>query len=439
MSSRKQLAFANNLQGAKEKDVPRAAAWMILTLAAMVGAFGYWAFNARLEEVVSAQGKVVPAQDVQLVQTLEGGIISGLPVRNGDLVAEGQVVVHLDKAATGSRLGELTEQRRGMELRVARLRAEAEGSEPVFPGADDPASADLVAAENALYLSRKEAVAKQIAVLEPQLSQRHEELAELDAKEKLLKASRVLLEKELELTRKLASRNAVPEIELIRLERQAAEANGELEVIAASRQRVKLGILEYENRLKSADADFRSVARGELAKELGLLNVVEESLTAAASRDTRTEIRSPVRGVVNRVAITTIGGVLPPGATVMEIVPADDRLLVETRIPPRDVAFVRSGQAASVKLSAYDYSIYGALKGTVTLVSPNTITDQQSGESYYKATVETDKAGLVHQGKRLDILPGMLATVDIQTGEKSVFEYLMKPLNKVRHEALRER
>lgn len=434
------LAYANDVRAARERQVPRAAAALIAVLAVMIAAFVVWSRHAVIEEVTRGEGQVVPAQQIQTVQSLEGGIVAEILVREGERVEQGHVLVRLDRTSTGSRLGELAGQRHARLARIARLTAEAEGlPAPQFPEELRRAAPDLIAAETELFEAELETLERQRAVLAPQLEQRREELRELEERKRKLVASKELLDRELELKRRLSRQRAVPEIELIQLERQAVEANGELDEIEPRRKRIEAGIAEYENRLASAESDFRTKARSELAKEVGELRVIGESITGAADRVERTVIRAPVKGIVNRIAVTTIGGVIAPGGAVLELVPLDDRLVVEARIRPQDVAFIRAGQPASVKLSAYDFTIYGSLRGEVTQVGANTIADQKTGEPFYRVVVETGEAALTHGGRALDIIPGMVATVEIETGSKTIFDYLVGPVSRLAAEALRER
>jgi adhesin transport system membrane fusion protein len=440
MGARDEFAFANDVRAAREADVPRAIAMLIVILVSLVIAFIGWAAFAVVDEVARGDGKVVPALQVQTVQSLEGGIVSEILVAEGERVEKNQILVQLDETSPGSKLGEVASQRDGKLVRVARLTAEAEGLEkPQFPQEQASRVAALVEAEMASFESRKAAQQQQRQVIENQLLARREQLQELDARNSKLTASLELLDKELKLTRKLAQQGAVPEIDLIRLEREAVEARGELEETAARRGATLAGIGEYQNRLASSDRDFRAAARDELTRELAELRIIDETLAGVADRFERTAIRAPVRGIVNRLEVKTIGGVIAPGGAVLEIVPLDDRLVVEARIRPQDVAFIRPGQDANVKLSAYDYTIYGVLAGKVTQVSADTFSDEKTGEAFYKVIVETGQSTLKRNGQELEILPGMVATVDILTGSKTVLNYLAKPVTRVGSEALRER
>ncbi len=433
------IRFAHDIRTAQESERPWRAWLLLIIITALFAAVIGWALTARLEEVTNGEGEVVPAQQIQIVQSLEGGIISQLAVRRGDLVDEGQIVARLDDTETRSKMGELEQRRLSSLARIARLTAEAEDDDaPQFSDELQSAAAASVAAEQALFTARRAEQAQQVSVIEPQLAQRRQELIELEARREKITASLELLDRELELTRDLRKRGAVPEIELLQLERRAVDERGELAVLAASRERVAAAVEEFEGRLAAIATEFRASARSELASETAQLSVIEEAVAGARERVVRTTIRAPVRGVVNSVAITTIGGVLKPGDTVMEIVPLDDRLLIEARIRPQDVAFIHPGQVANVKLTAYDYALYGGLEGKVTQISPNTITDE-AGNTYYRVIIETDETGLTFNGEDLPIIPGMLASIDILTGDKTVMEYLIKPFNKVRFEALRER
>ncbi|RMF03327.1 MAG: HlyD family type I secretion periplasmic adaptor subunit, partial [Alphaproteobacteria bacterium] len=261
---------------------------------------------------------------------------------------------------------------------------------------------------------------------------------EYEAERAKLEASLKPLMREVELTRSLHARGVVPEVEMLRLERQAADLQGQLEVVKRSVPRARAAMEEFKSRIDNARAGFRSEARERLSRARAELAIIEESIKAARDRVTRTALRAPVRGVVNKLNINTIGAVVQPGQDLIEIVPLDDKLLIEANVRPQDVAFIRPQQEASIKLTAYDYLVYGALEGEVERVSADTITDDK-GETFYRVIVRTDRSHIRQAEGELPIIPGMVATVDILTGEKTVYDYLMKPIRRVRNEALRER
>ena len=322
---------------------------------------------------------------------------------------------------------------------MSRLEAEATGAEKLILDSVLLSQApQSVLSEQQSFRARRTKLNDEISVLRQQLIQRRSELIELRARESKLTATQKPLQRELALTRSLYKKGAVPEVELLRLRRQAIELNGDIKIIRASIPRLESSILEAENRVKTANTTFRAQARERLSIARVELAVVEESIKAATDRVFRTSLKAPVRGIVNKLNVTTIGAVVQPGKDVVEIVPLDDTLLIEAQIRPQDVAFITKGQSASVKLTAYDYSIYGALKGKVERISANTITDERS-ETFYRVIIRTENSTLEKGGKKLPIIPGMVASVDILTGKKTVLDYLLKPVKRVRNEAFRER
>ena len=379
-----------------EPPLPRSSLIVWIVSAALLGLLS-WAWVFELDEVSTGTGKVVPSSKEQMVQSLEGGILVDLKVREGDIVEEGQVLAQLDRTKTESTVQESASRVRAALAMSARLTAEVGGTPLAFPP-EVQADTDLVRTETALYRSRREQLASSLAGVTQALS---------------------LMRSELALTEPLVSRGAASDVEVLRLKRQINEA-------------------------ESKAADIRSQYYVKAREELARANAeieAQRSVTRGRSDSlTRLTFSSPVRGIVKDIAVTTVGGVLPPGGKLMEIVPLDEKLLVEARISPRDVAFIHPGQDATVKVTAYDYAIFGGLPGKVTTISPDTIQDDVKRDVYYyRVYIRTDADHLMNRsGKSFPIVPGMIASVDIHTGSKSVLDYLLKPLNKAR-EALRER
>jgi adhesin transport system membrane fusion protein len=363
-----------------------------------LAAFFVWAWFFKIDEVSSGTGKVIPSSREQVIQSLEGGILAKLNVREGQIVDKGMVLAQLDPTRGESSVEESASRYRAALAASARLRAELEGRPDIEFPAELDAWPQLKDAETALF---------------------HSHRLSLNGMVNGLSQSLALVRRELDITRSLMASGAASSVELIRLQRQAADL--ELKISQARAEyRVKVG-----EDLAKADADVKSL-----------------SSTVRGREDTlvRTALVAPMRGIVKNIDVTTTGGVVAPGGSVMTLVPLGDQLLVEARIAPRDIAFIHPGQSALVKVTAYDYSIYGGLEGKVENIAPDTVRDEVKPEIvYYPVLVRTTSDVLIDKaGNRLPIVPGMVTTADIRTGRKSVWDYLTKPLNKVR-EAMRER
>ncbi|ELY3774150.1 HlyD family efflux transporter periplasmic adaptor subunit [Cronobacter dublinensis] len=367
-----------------------------LTLAALV-LFFVWAWFATLDEVTVGTGKITPSSRAQVIESLDGGIVNALLVHEGDVVERGQMLARLDPTRFQSNYGEAVARARALRASSERLRSELTG-EPLKFSEESLREPALVARERQLYESRRR---------------------NLDETLENLQKTYNLVMAELRMTQPLVAKGAASEVEVIRLQRQAAELKGKID---------------------DARNQFAVRAREEQVKNNADLDAQLQVMAGKADQLDRATLFSPVRGVVKDIQVTTVGGVLQPGGKLMEIVPLEDQLLVETRINPRDIAYIRPGLPAKVKITAYDSSIYGDLKGEVEMVSPDTLQDEvKRDQFYYRVYVRTRSAELKNRnGKRFPILPGMVANVEIKTGQKTVLDYLIKPLNKVK-EALRER
>ncbi|RKT24383.1 adhesin transport system membrane fusion protein [Paraburkholderia sp. RAU2J] len=368
--------------------------WII---ALMVVVFLGWAAIFRLDEVSSGVGKVIPSSKEQVIQSQEGGILVELHVREGDIVQAGQVIAQLDRTRYEATVEESASKLRAAAATAARLTAEVNGTALVFPP-DVALDKDLVLSETSLFQSRQKALNSTLSDLSRSID---------------------LIRRELDMTLPLVTKGAASDVEVLRLKRQIADLEG---------------------KQNDARNDYYVKAREELARANAEVDAQRSVTRGREDSLTHLTFKSPVRGVVKNIAVTTHGGVVAPGGELMTIVPMDEKLLVEARISPRDVAFIHPGQEAMVKITAYDYSIYGGLRGKVTVISPDTIQDEVKRDVYYyRVYIRTDADHLVNRkGKIFPIVPGMVATVDIRTGSKTVLEYLIKPLNRAR-EALRER
>jgi len=434
-----EFEFANDVRAAFAERPPRVAWILILSTLFAFAAGVAWASLAVVEETTTGAGRVIPSRQLQVVQTLEGGIVREIRHEEGDMIEAGDVLMLIDDTGFSSRLGELEEQRKGLLAEAARLEAEAAEAESFSADrALETSAPGAVAAERMVFRARAEQLSEDLSVLNQQLVQRQQERTELKVREQNLLTVLEPLQRELELNRSMLERGAVPEIEVLKLERELAQNQGDLDAVRAAMPRARTAIEEARQKISNRRADFRAEAVEKLATNRSELAVIEETLRAARDRVQRATLRAPVRGIINKLNVTTIGAVVQPGQSLMEIVPIDDALLIEARVRPQDVAFIRPQQDASVKLSAYDYRVYGTLRGKVERISADTIADKD-GNTYYQVIVRTAVTHLLEGDRKLPIIPGMVATVDILTGEKTVLDYLLNPIVRVRHEAFRER
>ncbi len=411
--------------------------FLFVVIAFFVVFFG-WASWATLEEVTRGEGRVIPSRQTQVVQNLEGGIVAEILVRESEVVEAGQPLMRIDNIRAASDFRERRSRYLAVAAALARLGAEVDGREPAFSEEVRVASPDVVAAEQRLFESRQQSLASEIAILERQKEQREQELAELHTREQQHSESLRLARQELAIVAPLAERRVVSQSEHLQLQREVNELDGQLRQTRQSIPRVESAIREAVERIESAHSNFRSEAHREMSTLQAERAGLTEIIAAGEDRVRRTEVRSPVRGTIKELKFNTIGGVIQPGDPILEITPLDDTLLVEAQVRPADIAFLRPDLPAMVKITAYDFSIFGGLEGRVEQISADTITDER-GESFYRVRVRTDKTSLGTVEEPLEIIPGMTAQIDVITGEKTVLDYLMKPILKARDEALRER
>ena len=430
--------FMPEVDGTLLEDSPtlaRITVWLVslLLLTALA-----WAKFAVLEEVTMGEGKAIPSSKIQVIQNLEGGIVAEIFVREGQLVNKDDVLLRLDDTRFLSNRGESDADRMALTARLERLQAEAEGRPLVMPAEITQKAPQLVEDELALYNSRQDRLHSEQRTLNEQLRQKTQELAEFSSKQQQYRSSLGLIQQELNMSQPLVSSGAISEVEILRLRRSAVEMRGSLDATTLAIPRAQAGISEIKSKMEESELAFRSDAFKELNEVRTELQKITASSLAIEDRVSRTTVQSPVHGIIKQLKVNTIGGVVQPGSDLLEIVPLEDNLLIEAKVRPQDVAFLHPGQKAMVKFSAYDYTIYGGLKANLELISADTITDEE-GNSFYLIQVRTNKNHLGSDAHPLLIIPGMIATVDIITGEKSVLDYLLKPVLKARAEALRER
>jgi len=394
-----------------------------------------WSALTKVDEITRADAKVIPSRQLQLIQSADGGIVSEILVREGQTVEKGQVLLKLDQTRMTSNVKESKAQTFSLRAKVARLKALAEGTNFVPPDATQPDEIRVVQEEKRLFEDRRSELSAVLGISRQQVAQRQQELVEMQARRIQAQRSLELSTKELDVTRPLLKSGAVSEVDILRLEREVARFRGEQDQAGAQIARVQAAILESQRKTQEAELNFKNDSRKDLAETLSKLNSMSEGEVALTDRVDKSLVRSPVKGVVQRLLINTVGSVAVAAKDLIEIVPLDEALILEARVPHKDIAFLRPGQRATVKFTAYDYSVYGGLDAVVNNISPDAITTEE-GVAYYLVRVETNNTQL---GMNLPIIPGMRATVDIVSGRKSILAYLMKPVLRAKAYAFTER
>lgn len=410
----------------------RAILWATMLLFVI---FIIWASVSEVEKVTRGQGKVIPASQIQVVQNLEGGILSELLVKVGDTVKKDQLLLKIDETRFVSSLEQNQAKSGANRAKAARLQAEASGRSSL-----DSSGTAVSASERALFESRKAELRQSLEVKQSQIDQRQNELKELNTRLRELNKTYELYQKEIRLTKPLVSKGAVSEMEVLQLERKASEMLGDIETTKQSIPRIQSKIEESQAAMKELRLNFSNKAKAEYNEVAAQLGEDTASSVALKDRLNRTLVRSPVNGTVNRILVNTVGGVIQPGMNLVEIVPTEGTLLIEAKIKPSDIAFLTPNMQASVKFSAYDYTIYGGLNAKLEQIGADSITDEKrEKESYYIVTLRTDKNFIGTKEHPMPIIPGMVATVDILVGKNTILSYLLKPVLKAKYMALRER
>ena len=396
-----------------------------------------WAALAEVDEVTRGEGKVIPSRQLQVVQALDGGVVSEILVKEGQVVEKDQLLLRIDETRATSGVRESQAQAFALRARQARLKALAEGT-PLQPLAARPGDTEeqrILDEERRLYESRVSELNALVSISQQQLMQRQQELSEVRSRRAANERGLELTQQELAKTRPLLATGAVSEVEVLRLEREITKTRGEVEQGGAQIARVQAAIGEAQRKIQETELAFRNEARKELADVLGKLNALNEGAVALADKVDKAQVKSPVRGRVQRLLANTVGGVVQPGKDIVEIVPLDDALVLEARVLPKDIAFIHPGQMATVKFTAYDFAVYGGLEAKVENISPDTVVDER-GNAFYVVRVRTTQPNF---SESQPIIPGMTAEVDILTGQKTVLSYLLKPVLKAKAYALSER
>ena len=394
-----------------------------------------WAWFAKVDEVTRGEGRVIPSRQVQVIQSLDGGIVSEILIKEGDLVKVGMPLIKIDETRAVSSLRENKGQYLALLAKQARLKALAEGGSFNPPVEVKTESQQIYEQEYALYNASRDDLDSIVNIARDQMVQREKELIEVQFKAEIAEKTYESANKELAANKPLLASGAVSEIDILKLEREAVRARGEIDQAGAQGNRIKVSISEARRKITEAEQNFKSRVRTELNETSAKLDSISETSVSLTDKVKQATLKSPVNGKVSRLFYNTLGGVIQPGKEVMELVPTDDALILETKVEIKDIAFLRPEQSAIVKLTAYDYTIYGTLDATVESIAANSTVDEK-GNAYYIVRVRTAQTSL---GKGLPIIPGMVAQVDILTGKKTILSYLLKPVLKAKSYAFSER
>lgn len=429
------LDWIAEADAARAEQEPIRARLMVRWVGLIVIILLIWAALTRLDEVTRGEGKVIPSRQLQVIQSVDGGVITDIKVSEGQTVNPGDLLMKVDSTRFVSNLRENRAQYLALLAKVTRLQAISEGKDFVPAEEIKNEIPQIVEQEFQLYNSTKAEMAAQQNIAQQQLSQRTQEMNEAIARREQASRGLELTTRELSVTRPLLASGAVSEVEVIRLERDVTRYRGERDQATAQISRTQSAISEATRKIQEVQLNYQNKTRAELSEANAKLNALSEGSAGLQDRVKYTELKSPVHGTIKRILINTIGGVVQPGKEVMEIVPLDDALVLEARILPKDIGFLRPGQKAMVKFTAYDFSIYGGLEAVVENISADSVTDEK-GNAFYVIKVRTNRSSL---GPTLPIIPGMVAEVDVLTGKKSVLSYLLKPVLRAKAYALSER
>ena len=423
-----------NRQVNGEASLPKPRALIILALSVLILGIGWMAW-APVDRVVHAEGRVVPAGKAQTVQHLEGGIVSSMVVHEGSLVKKGDLLVVIGDTRADSQLGERKIKIAALQARAARLKAEAEGAgKPAFNRGTEY---DLAAqgAEQALFVARRQKLAQETEIFQDQIRQKTAEITESESRRKSLEAELEIARHQLSIITELIAKNAASKLELLDAQGKVQRLLTQIGEAESSLPRLRAAIHEAEAKREEALARFRSEARADLSTTRMDIDSGSEGLRAESDRVTRTDIRAPVNGIVNRIYINTIGGVVKAGEPIMELTPTDERVVIEAQVRPNDRAELRSGLPVNIKVGAYDFGVYGTLRGRLTEVSADTLNDER-GNRYYRVELEVDAIPSAYLDN--PIMPGMPVTADIVTGRRTVLQYVLSPLSRFSYDAFRE-
>lgn len=436
--SKDDLEFMNELEAATRLKPSEGSHYLLLAVLSLVTAFFIWSSTSEIEELTRGSGQVVPTQEIQIVQSLDGGILEELLVKEGQTVQKGDILLKVSDVAFASE--ERGAEAKSAALKAKRIRLKAEADSKAFKISNDILEnyPDIARNEKALFNSRAEELQNSKSILDNEISSARSRLGEVQAKINRFVESRSILNKELDITREMVKRRAVPKLEEIRLDRELANISGQIREATQEKNALNSDLRTKQKERKDREDQFKSQVLGELNEVESQISQLTENLTAIEDRVSRTDVRSPINGVVNKISIKTIGGIVEPAMKLFEVVPLDDNLKIIARVTPQEIAFIRPGLPANIKVSAYDPQRYGSLKGTLSRLGANSITDEK-GNIFFEIEVQADQNYLGTIDAPLPITPGMVAEVEIITGKRSILSYLAKPVLRAKDRALSER
>jgi adhesin transport system membrane fusion protein len=433
------LLFMSEVDAAIQRKGSSIAYLLTLIIFALFVLFVLWAHFTVLDEVTRGMGQVIPSQKIQTIQNLEGGILQEILVQENQIVEKGDILIRIDNALAASQYRDAFTKAAEHEAAIYRLNVEVEGeSKLTFPEKFADTDPQVLADQKSIFDARQQQLQAEFNVLRSQYNQKKQEIVEMQSRKEQLERSLGLAKQQRDIAKPLVDQGVYPRVDYLALERDIASLQGDIDALRLGLPRVRQAANEASRRIEQRRAEFKAKAIDELNARRVEMKSLREIMSAGKDRVTRTDVRSPVRGTVKQLNLNTIGGVVRPGEPILEIVPLDDTLLIEARIRPADIAFLHPGQKAMIKISAYDFSIFGGLEGVVEAISADTIEDDK-GESFYRVKLRTRKNAISYRGEELPIIPGMTASVDILTGKKSVLAYLLKPILRAKQNALRER
>ncbi|MGX7876840.1 HlyD family type I secretion periplasmic adaptor subunit [Mesorhizobium sp. ORM6] len=427
---------------AREDRPPFFASASILIIGALFVSSVAWASYTEVDEIARGDGKIIPASKTQIIQASEPGVVQEIAVKIGQVVKKNDLIIRLDNTFNTSSLGEQQAKARALQTRIARLKFEQAGNlDGSFPCPSEirKVAPEICDNEQKLLVARRDNFEVKLSVLKSRLDQRENELDEANANLDRLTKNLEVSDRETALVESMVKKGLMARTEQIRVEREQTELQGQLNLAGETIKKAKAAITEAQLQVNELGLQLQQEALSDLTQALADLSVVDETIRGATDKVARTDIRSPVDGIVNTLDVNTLGAFVQPGAVVAGIVPTSETLLVEARVSPRDVAFIRPGQDALIKVTAYDFTIFGGIEGKVSNITADSLVDQKTGEPYYQVRVSTERSTLTRDGKTYSIIPGMICSVDIKTGRKTILTYLLKPINKAREEAMSER